>query len=1371
MGSSGLDDNYGYGLVNASESLRISTYYKNNTFVNGEDDSMIFNVSVGDANRDLVVTVVWSDNITQANKFNLTAIQPDGQIVTTVSPSDMNNIQYINTTYKIGTWQFVLNESSMTDSQMKFAIAANYPITGPYYQIDELYPVEDGNYTAAAFQIKARIFDGDGETVSSRFTENVPTFNLTKYSDDSMVINGSLETVQSTYFFNASSSWVPNPLGVGRYKVNITAQNQTRIATKTITFNIISGISFAVKKPTVAKYMRGDVFNFTVSVTGNSTELVYVNYSLSFPNGTIKDNGNLTQHDGIAVYENSTLSFSNADPEGSYLVQMWAKDSDSEGYSSFNAELNKTFILDWLISDWTTTDTFYFLPVQAIWINGTVNHTNTSGMSGLTVEVYCNSSTYSAGWNKNITTTDSNGEFTGKINVNDSVGAYELVVNITDSNNNQRINTYLLYVSNYVGNASSTILYSQTNYATLNDTIPFLILVTNDTGSVVYRSNVTITNTTLGISGSGFTNSSGYVQINWTVPETTANDTFFVNISANGPFSNNETSNSTDLVIRKLVIVFNETPYYIKPSNHSIPMVAFVYNYTGGQMINGGSFNVSLSGHYYNGSKICGMESLSNYSVSNKSMFVGGNGNLTVNTVPLPNHDVRGTYNITVLVTNTSGSDTLRGYNTTKVYSGICSDGEVYDKYNKGSSENETHNANLIINPSEGLTFRGYVYYGVRRDVVDSSIANVSIRFDINNISGPTPETYSNDTINTTNNANGYSTGGITAPSGLSHYEVTVDINDTTHDISSITNDDFSFELWINNTLNASNLYFASYIEGISTPWDAYDINSPPKVDYNGNLTMKGDVYFLNSSGFQVASITASPENREGNISIVDIGAETVTYCGKVNSTLADFECIVALGDMLSSDSRPIGRNSSYTKLYIDDEYGLEGNMTIKLWVRDLNITDSEKRGSDKTGQDMFSDTTITVGDATTVRGYVYYRNENVSGLPRPANVSTNIYILDSDCRQDGSAADDDHDYNYPAWSSSMDTTDATGYFSFSYYPNCTGNVDIRIRATDGDNIRAQITSNAITVSSASSSASSGSSTTPVATTTTTVERVYLAITDYPSSVSVEENKTTVANITVTSKYDVSQSVKLAVLDIISSWYSVSPASKTISGLDTGKFEVTFSGVDVEVGNYDGKFNASSSYDSHTVDFTLKVTPSPKTQVTINDSLLEYESQMLTLESQINQSKDQNYNMSLAEDKLDELKRQINLAKAYRDRGDYTSAYNLFTGISVLINETQDAVLEANPTIGEGTWWNWGKWVIGGVVVVGIGVVAYLFWPAAAPKLPSIKAGAEKYVYQPHSKIKEKVSKKVDKVKKKYKHAVNKVKEKVGGEKPWRRKK
>lgn len=237
-------------------------------------------------------------------------------------------------------------------------------------------------------------------------------------------------------------------------------------------------------------------------------------------------------------------------------------------------------------------------------------------------------------------------------------------------------------------------------------------------------------------------------------------------------------------------------------------------------------------------------------------------------------------------------------------------------------------------------------------------------------------------------------------------------------------------------------------------------------------------------------------------------------------------------------------------------------------------------------------------------------------------------------------------------------------------------------------------------------------------TTTTTVPTVkYLNITSYPSTVSVAQGTNKTENVTVKNIHvNITQKVKLTIMTINSTWYSIYPSSEvTIANKSSYTYNITFMILENEtVKDYSGKFFAESSYGGTTQSFTLKIIPGAKLQSQISVNLSNYQTEIQDLEKELNETK--NKNNTEAKTLFNQLKEKFNQASNYFNQSDYRSAYDLLDDIESLLNQTKTALsggTVGGKGIGPIDWKGLGKWIIVAVVAVVAIVLGYLFWPTS----------------------------------------------------------
>jgi len=224
----------------------------------------------------------------------------------------------------------------------------------------------------------------------------------------------------------------------------------------------------------------------------------------------------------------------------------------------------------------------------------------------------------------------------------------------------------------------------------------------------------------------------------------------------------------------------------------------------------------------------------------------------------------------------------------------------------------------------------------------------------------------------------------------------------------------------------------------------------------------------------------------------------------------------------------------------------------------------------------------------------------------------------------------------------------------------------------------------------------------------------------------VQQNSTNSTVVEVKNTGNKTLNVTFSIENINNGWYTINATSKTLEPDKIAAFKVTFDIGSVEIGDYSGKYKASSPDKTITKDFTLRILPSEQRKKEINATLEEFKLNYTQLENEINQTKAKGINVTLAEGKLAQLKSKIEEAESYIARGDYLSAYNLFDTIKLLIGEVKselEKAKEAKAKVQQPTTpWNLIIPTIVGVITVT--VLLYLFWPVK----PGYKAGEKRFI-------------------------------------------
>ena len=643
--------------------------------------------------------------------------------------------------------------------------------------------------------------------------------------------------------------------------------------------------------------------------------------------------------------------------------------------------------------------------------------------------------------------------------------------------------------------------------------------------------------------------------------------------------------------------------------------------------------------------------------------------------------------------------------------------------------------------------------------------------------------------------------------------------------------------------------------------WQLCNNSDPPNIDFDGNISIRGYAFYLNETGDRTTQVT------DGNVTL---GATKATeqYCGNLDATGYNFECSVNVEDILPSGCH-IGENCTIY-IWVNDTDGLEGNRSLKLWIRELNITDEY----DNQFQLTFSDE-IVVNETVYVSGYVYYKKEYDSNNASIYVPSVSMYIEDP-C--------DQKTYGSGGWSTSRDKTDSTGKFYFAYKPNCTGtnkkfkikardsngieeyfstSIDILSKSSVSDNRSVDLTeikdiskivkdtptsvifdeskvkelvittdrrilhveltleelSNLTSISAPSEEVYKYINITkvnlsdsyitnvniyfkvPISWTETnnidknTIKLIkyssswndistsyirsdnnyyhynattdalsvfaivgeellsnvktsdYLNITTYPETISVEQGQNKTESVTIKNiKTTANQTVELTLIGIDSSWYSTTPTSSIITSNTNETFNITFNiPSNTTMKDYTCQYNASSSYDYTTKNFTLSILPGSELKNKINTTLANYSAKFNEIEIRYNETKNKGINTTSVDTLYNDLKSKLNSAISFRDSNDYKSAYDLLDDIKDGLTKTEQ---ELDKLLGVSFWsGSWTKKILIFVVIGGvIGFVFYLFWPTSL-KIPKLRKTDEEVIAeQEEGKIKDKYDEEFEKV-------------------------
>ncbi|MCD6483117.1 MAG: S8 family serine peptidase, partial [Candidatus Aenigmarchaeota archaeon] len=916
------DNIYGSGMVNATRALELinqSKYFNTNITFN---HALTYKVNLTEKPAKIVIY----KNSNSSENFILYAklITSENETIYSNAYNTSDNVNEIFYNGSAGNgWLYLkLNESY----DEPFTVASNVEINEtPYYFIEVLSPREDIDYVATEpINITAYVFDLDGKPMNK-------SVNLTIYYP-----NGTLDRIQ----INSTD-------GYCRYLYNITGQNE-RVSYYTFSFNSIGENYLTETKNVTIKaimkykinvtgiknndiFLIGDERNFTIGVFDLLNE--GLNISDIIVNGTIlNSSGNMVDSFNSSIinytnysafyFVNRTFSYT----PGIYSIEIKLYNNGTlENELVLSINITNNYILN-ITTNITNYGVYY--PNTIASFSFDVYHPNGTKMnaSELNTSVYFVNESFFV--NKSLGVINQHINVTnGTIELNATkAGDYYLFFNVSDSNGNYQNHTVLVHLSYFAKNL--TFELDKTNY-TADDTLEINVTVfENETNMSVYLANITAKLSLGGliITNSSYTNENGSSILYLYMPFNVKDGTYTLEINATDRFGNFVYNNSESIDILTLhpVIYTN----YSIPLGSNITINVTVLNYTSG-LVKNSTIIANITGY------IPGKLPKEN------STVVYGNSTL-INFTSMSSEPT--TYDIKILAIDSSTGVTYRGFNTTRVYSGVAvrpsSDISKIGCEPTTISTNATRDYcvfdskkqhDLVINPNEKFFFSALLYYG---STIDGNNYPKNVTYNLNVTNSSNGELVLNLTGNLSDNNN--VTIEIPPLNKTGEYSVTVEIYE--NNPGEILTHEFNISV---KELNVTILEPSSL--------DVYDINDSIKfygiVEENGTSVADANISIeSNTTEFSYACSNNNRTNSTGEfdctLNFNELGNFSVNVSAVDNYGIEGYDVkyvsIKNLGiDITFSPTDPVNGSeitvTAKVKILPDNEWIDGGNITFKF--------------------------------------------------------------------------------------------------------------------------------------------------------------------------------------------------------------------------------------------------------------------------------------------------------------------------------------------------------------------------------------------------------------------------------------------------------
>jgi len=519
------------------------------------------------------------------------------------------------------------------------------------------------------------------------------------------------------------------------------------------------------------------------------------------------------------------------------------------------------------------------------------------------------------------------------------------------------------------------------------------------------------------------------------------------------------------------------------------------------------------------------------------------------------------------------------------------------------------------------------------------------------------------------------------------------------------TNDSRPYQnLTLNLKVNLNNslaVGFSSITPSTTTSTSAQDVTLVLTLKYL-NGTELGEPYSINASNFTSVWLVSSnysnyriPTTGSVNVAngtnpLYDSSLYNVNVTIPANMPGGAYEAYV-IANYTRNDNKAFGG------------YGISSNQGKYLIINNTGLLMSTNFTGCSFGSSCYPSITLNPGNSTGI-----YVNVTNYGPLTSVGTSINNITFSNPCTT-----------YYTVSSPIYANCPSTSFAPTGYSSNCTAYWTITATSTPGT-CRSSIIGNGnwfnpyginitITVPNLTTSTTPPGGTTTPTTPTTTYN---LEFSKAETLIPVQQNSSNFTEVGVRNTGNTSQNVTFKLEGINSTWYIINSTSATIFSGGTAGFRITFTIGKEEVKDYSGKYNATSPTKSIAKNFTLRVLPALEEKIKINDTLALYKANMTILETEINQSREKGINVTLAEQKLKELKANISQAENYTKVEDYFNANQLLPTIKSLIDDTRNELAKAKEIVSEAHKKR--VWIFVGIGggLAAIGVIVYLFWPS-----------------------------------------------------------